>query len=88
MWIFSSKENEWINIEYCSRLFRDGREGWAFMMRDGQAVHLTDEEYENAMRWVDPDYYKKHPDSDRHPDFDIKKEFDELKAAVLKKKED
>ena len=89
MWIFSSSEQTWVNIDLSLRLFKDGQNGWAFKQPDGVAVHITDEEYEKVMRFVDPDYWNKHPDAERHPDFDIKKAIDGINKRLdgFKKKD-
>lgn len=68
MWIFSSRDNEWINTEKCLRLFRDGQNGWAFLQQDGQAVHITDEEYDKALNFIDPSRRPRRSDSDHRDD--------------------
>lgn len=62
MWIFSSKDNTWVNTDMCLRLFQDGGAGWGFKSFDGQVTHISDEEYDKAK-----EFFTKRHDKPRPP---------------------
>lgn len=81
MWLQNKKTNTWINIDEALRIFRDGQNGWTVVSRDGVKTQITDDEYEQSLRTLNPEeWWKKHPDGDNK-----KKAFDHegaLKAIM------
>lgn len=48
MWIYNNQTSTWINLEYATRIFKDGINGWAVKQTDGQVTYISDEEYEKV----------------------------------------
>lgn len=62
MWIYSEKQKTWVNINQALRIASDGQGGYLVVNMDGQKTAIDQAAYDKAMEWVDPDWYKKHPD--------------------------
>lgn len=65
MWLKSTKEDRYFNLDKCLRCYRDGANGWAFLQDDGTAIHVTDSDMEIAKRFIDPEKNPPH-DPDGH----------------------
>lgn len=65
MWIFSSKQSTWINLESVLRIGKDGNGEYIAVCSDNKKVTIDKETYEQALRWIDPEWYSKHPKGDK-----------------------
>lgn len=45
MWIQSSKNKTWVNLDEALRIFQDGQNGWTVISRDGVRTQISDEDY-------------------------------------------
>lgn len=79
MWIFSKKQSTWVNLDMAMRIGKNGNGEYIVICYDGSKVTIDKEGYESAMRWVDPDWYEKHPDG-RKDSIDI----NEAIKAIMK----
>lgn len=79
MWIFSKKQSTWVNLGMAMRIGKNGNGEYIVICYDGSKVTIDKEGYESAMRWVDPDWYEKHPDG-RKDSIDI----NEAIKAIMK----
>lgn len=83
MWLQIKETQEWIpfDSEHTSKVFLDGKKGWAIKQKDGSVYHVTKEQYEQKMlRELDSDaWWKARQIQDATRDLDA----DEL-AAVRK----
>lgn len=79
MWIFSKKQSTWVNLDMAMRIGKNGNGEYIVICYDGSKVTIDKEGYETAMRWVDPDWYEKHPDG-RKDSIDI----NEAIKAIMK----
>ena len=61
------------------RIGKNGNGEYIVICYDGSMVTIDKEGYESAMRWVDPDWYEKHPDG-RKDSIDI----NEAIKAIMK----
>lgn len=61
------------------RIGKNGNGEYIVICYDGSKVTIDKEGYESAMRWVDPDWYEKHPDG-RKDSIDI----NEAIKAIMK----
>lgn len=66
MWIFSKKQSTWVNLGMAMRIGKNGNGEYIVICYDGSKVTIDKEGYESAMRWVDPDWYEKHPDEKKN----------------------
>lgn len=89
MWIFSKKQSTWVNLGMAMRIGKNGNGEYIVICFDGSKVTIDKEGYESAMRWVDPDWYEKHPDG-RKDSIDINEAIKAIMKATgakLEKKE-
>lgn len=71
------------------RIGKNGNGEYIVICFDGSKVTIDKEGYESAMRWVDPDWYEKHPDG-RKDSIDINEAIKAIMKATgakLEKKE-
>lgn len=60
MWIQSSKNKTWVNLDEALRIFQDGQNGWTVISRDGVRTQISDEDYNcKCVKILDPT--KEHP---------------------------
>lgn len=81
MWIFSKKQSTWVNLGMAMRIGKNGNGEYIVICVDGSKVTIDKEDYESAMRWVDPDWYEKHPDG-RKDSMDISKAIKAIMKAT------
>ena len=62
MWVYSEKQKTWVNLEQVQRIASDGQGGYLLISQDGKKTSIDQSWYDKAMRWVDPDWWEKHPD--------------------------
>lgn len=65
MWILG-KQNIWVNLSTAIRIGKDGKGEYIVVCSDGSKVSIDQAAYDNAMKWVDPDWYEKHPDGNKN----------------------
>lgn len=78
MWIFSKRQNVWVNLNMAQRISKDGSGGYIITCVDGTNTIIDQDTYDECMRWVDPNWYDKHPDG-RKDSLDIQ---EALKAII------
>lgn len=61
MWAFSTKQNSWVNIDTAQRISKDGKGGYLVTSIDGKTTPIDQEWYDKMMKWIDPDWWEKHP---------------------------
>lgn len=61
MWVYSEKQKTWVNLEQVQRIASDGQGGYLLISQDGKKTSIDQTWYDKAMRWVDPDWWEKHP---------------------------
>lgn len=61
MWVYSEKQKTWVNLEQVQRIASDGQGGYLLISQDGKKTSVDQTWYDKAMRWVDPDWWEKHP---------------------------
>ena len=61
MWVYSEKQKTWVNLEQVQRIASDGQGGYLLISQDGKKTPIDKTWYDKAMRWVDPDWWEKHP---------------------------
>lgn len=61
MWIYSKKKSVWVNLSMAQRISKDGNGGYLITCLDGVSTVIDQEEYNQSMHWVDPNWYDKHP---------------------------
>ena len=81
MWIFSKKQSTWVNLGMAMRIGKNGNGEYIVICFDGSKVTIDKEGYESAMRWVDPDWYERHPDG-RKDSIDINKAIKAIMKAT------
>lgn len=93
MWLHSTKDNRYFNLDKCLRCFVDGGNGWAFLQDDGTIIHVTDSDMETAKRFLDPANnpflgHRDHGDHDNHDNATVSSSNkEELIKALLQNKE-
>lgn len=86
MWILG-KQNIWVNIENALRISKSGDGDYIVVCSDGKNVKIDQTAYDRAMRWVDPDWYEKHPDGNKNS-LDLSKALKAIMKATGAKLED
>lgn len=61
MWVYSEKQKTWVNLEQVQRIASDGQGGYLLISQDGKKTPIDQTWYDKSMRWVDPDWWEKHP---------------------------
>lgn len=79
MWIFSKKQNVWVNLETAIRISKDGNGGYLVTSIDGKNTSIDSTTYENAQKWIDPDWHKTHNEDGTHSF-----KFEEAIKAIMK----
>ena len=83
MFVYSKKQKMWINLSLVLRIGQDGTGNYLVVFQDGSKATLDKEEYEKAMRYVDPDYWETHT----HEGFNIEKTLKAIMKATGAKEE-
>lgn len=78
MWINNKNNGEWINLEHVMRLSKDGQGGYIAAMADGRKCQVTQEEFEDALQFLNRP-------KDEKPKFDLQKEIEAIKEALKMK---
>ena len=86
MWILG-KQNIWVNLSTAIRIGKDGKGEYIVVCSDGSKVSIDKDTYDNAMKWVDPDWYEKHPNGDKKS-LDFEKAIKAIMKATGAKLED
>lgn len=60
MWILGNKDT-WVNLNTALRVGKDGTGQYIVVCSDGIKVTIDKDAYDKAMKWIDPDWYEKHP---------------------------
>lgn len=71
MWVYSNKQNVWVNLDKAVRISKDGNGGYLVTSIDGKSISIDNDTYEKALKWIDPDWWEKHPNGNEK--FDIPK---------------
>lgn len=71
MWVYSNKQNAWVNLDKAVRISKDGNGGYLVTSIDGKSISIDKETYEKALKYIDPDWWEKH--RNRNEQFDIPK---------------
>ena len=79
MWVYSEKQKTWINLEQVQRIASDGQGGYLLISQDGKKTSIDQSWYDKAMRWVDPDWWEKHPNGRKDS-----LNFEEALKAIMK----
>jgi hypothetical protein len=87
MWLHSTKDNRYFNLDKCLRCFVDGTNGWAFLQDDGTIIHVADSDMETAKRFLDPANFLGHGDHEDHVGDPNKIDKDAVIKALLQSKE-
>lgn len=85
MWVYSSKTKTWTNLQEVSRIYGDNG-AWTMVCTDGVKIKLTAEEYENALKYIDHNWWEKHPNGDDFNQITALKSI--MKALNIKEKKD
>lgn len=83
MFVFSKKQKMWINLNLVLRIGQDGTGNYLVVFQDGSKATLNKEEYEEAMRYVDPRYWETHTNEG----FNIEKTLKAIMKAIGAKEE-
>lgn len=87
MWIFSNKQNVWVNLNMAQRISKDGSGGYIITSVDGINTVIDQDTYDKCMPWVDPDLYEKHPNG-RKDSLDLDKAIKAIMKATNAKIEE
>lgn len=87
MWIFSNKQNVWVNLNMAQRISKDGSGGYIITSVDGTNTVIDQDTYDKCMPWVDPDWYEKHPNG-RKDSLDLEKAIKAIMKATNAKIEE
>lgn len=90
MWLQNKKTNTWINIDEALRIFRDGQNGWTVVSRDGVKTQITDDEYNQSLRTLNPEeWWKMHPDGNpKKKAFDVEGAIKSIMKSLKVKEKD
>ncbi len=87
MWIFSKKQNVWVNLNMAQRISKDGSGGYIITSVDGTNTVIDQDTYDKCMLWIDQDWYSKHPNG-RKDSLDLEKAIKAIMKATNAKIEE
>lgn len=91
MWIYSKKQSAWVNLDNAQRISKDGKGGYIITCNDGKSLPIDSETYDGMLRYIDVNWWEKHPDGKKdsfNTNDALKAIMKELGVKITKKKDE